>query len=476
MAYNSANQYRCDIVRTRAMRKMEDLLPCYAEIIDDICPCSETDFVVDFNARLGAFLGKLGFPVNKKSLDNHRTETAKTLFGMYYIDSAGMVQASERTKNFLKDGDIPAFFKDFCYKLQFPNGMTKDKKLDDRIAKNLKIYPYRFLLEVLQIADTKGMQLNIRELGYYVLNSLDVLQGKATPGEVVRKIKNDQAKGIKNDITVGPNRPYNWEHIEGLINYLYLANLITINGRFRDAHERIVRLNNAENKTIHLFITDRKKVLGFDVSKYIKVLPSGLKKVINKKQFQLDWDKYNGDVSLHYKDFYTLPSMLGITAPKAPIVKANGKTTIIGATGEAYVVDFEENRLNKINPAYVAYVKNRSAERGIGFDIESVEAVGLSPMDKRYIEVKTTSRVSAPNPVSLPDSIVLTRNEMKAANDYPKEFCLYRVYLTRGNVYIYIIRDFVTKEKAGFIDVSAPSYEVKFDAASKSVVDEQIKV
>ena len=164
MAYLSTNQYRCDIVRTRAKNYIEDILFSYAKIIHDLCPCSEEDFIDEFNARLSIYLKALGQPANQKALNNHRTETAKTLFGMYYIDAQKVVYETERTQKFLKDNDQPAFFKDICYKLQFPNGMTINKSIEDRISNKIKSYPCRLVLAVLQEAQTSGIKLTVRAI------------------------------------------------------------------------------------------------------------------------------------------------------------------------------------------------------------------------------------------------------------------------------------------------------------------------
>ena len=93
---------------------MDDLLPAYAMVIDEICPCRHDDFEQSFNSSFKSFLPES--QRTKKTLDNHRTEISGKLFGMYYFASDGMVYESERTQKYLEDSDQPAFFKDVCYK------------------------------------------------------------------------------------------------------------------------------------------------------------------------------------------------------------------------------------------------------------------------------------------------------------------------------------------------------------------------
>lgn len=121
--YNRLNQYRCIIIRGKSQKEIDDLLPAYAKVIEDITPCEEEKFCQKFNELLAPYLS--ADKRIKKTLDNHRTEIAGKLFGMYYTEENGYVYASDRTKKFLKDNDQPAFFKDLCYKMQFPNGMQK---------------------------------------------------------------------------------------------------------------------------------------------------------------------------------------------------------------------------------------------------------------------------------------------------------------------------------------------------------------
>ena len=464
MAYDPMKQYRCDIVRSRSIRYTDDLLPAYASIIDALCPCKEKDFIMGFNAALKAYLDNLGCSADTKALNNHRTETAKTLFGMYYVDHLGNVQASERTKQYLTDRDQPAFFKDVCYKLQFPNGMTKVPKLIQRVKDGLRVYPCRFLLETLQIAERKGIFLTIQEVGFYVLNSKDVLTGKSRPAEVISRIMKDRKARIINTI---PEGSYNWQHITGLITYLEYANLvISTKGRTKD--KITLRLNNLESPAISIFVGNRKKKLAFDVSRYIV---GSRTKTIVKKDFQQKWDVYNSKLSDQYFNFYTLPEALDISAIKVSAKATTSFTAAIGAAGEKYVFDYEVKRVTAVDPAYKSNVKNRANERRIGFDIESIRAAGVNPLEEIYIEVKTTSRVTEPSAVSAFDMVNLTHYEWKAACNYTDRFYLYRVYLVKGKVLLYIIGDVSTKESANLIKVNAPYYQVRFDAADSEVVD-----
>ena len=170
--YKASNQYRCTIIRGKSKKEMDDLLPAYALVIDEVCPCTHDSFEQLFNNAFERFLPESDRI--KKTLDNHRTEISGKLFGMYFFADDGMVYESERTQKYLEDSDQPAFFKDICYKMQFPNGMQKvSTTVLQRVQDGISLRPYAFILKLLQIAKTAKVDITKRNIGYYVLNSRD---------------------------------------------------------------------------------------------------------------------------------------------------------------------------------------------------------------------------------------------------------------------------------------------------------------
>ena len=86
--YNPENQYRCTIIRGKSQSDMEDLLPLYANMVHKFCPCEEQMFKESsrkmiskalFNTDAYAQLSES----NRKTVDNHLTEIAGTLLGLY---------------------------------------------------------------------------------------------------------------------------------------------------------------------------------------------------------------------------------------------------------------------------------------------------------------------------------------------------------------------------------------------------------
>ena len=275
--YDHTKQYRCTIVRGKSQKEIDNLLPAYAKVIDEICPCKKEDFPRLFNEHFEVFLEKtdVSNDVNKKkTLDNHRTEIAGKLFGMYYLSSDGYYYESERTNKFLKDNDQPAFFKDVCYKMQFPNGLDKENNLEDKIAKKLNFRPNSFVIKLLQETEKRNLKLMTSDIGYYVLNSLDVLQGNASIDEVLNVIADDKKNGIERKVkTEGKAASYDTQHIREQLNYLELANLIRI------TKDKYIVLNPLEKTANDIFASKWNKNIDFDVYKY------DISTIENRKKF-----------------------------------------------------------------------------------------------------------------------------------------------------------------------------------------------
>ena len=122
------------------------------------------------------------------------------------------------------------------------------------------------------------------------------------------------------------------------------------------------------------------------------------------------------------------------------------------------VGEFNKRLVNKVN--YLGNV------RGLGYDITSIEANRANCREDRekirYIEVKTTARVTPPNP-DFQDSINLTRNEWVAAEQQKEHFYIYRLYFTNKGPYLYIIKNPCQKNEDGSIYVTPTSYHMEYE-------------
>lgn len=460
--YDHTKQYRCTIIRGKTQSEMDDLLPAYAKIIDEICPCSAEEFESSFNNSIMQFLPASAH--TKKTLDNHRTEIAGKLFGMYYFSHDGMVYESDRTKKYLSDNDQPAFFKDICYKMQFPNGMQKIHTVLERIEAGINVRPNAYVLKTLQYAKNAGIVLTKKDIGYYILNSLDVLQGKANPLEIVEAIQRDKDVGIERRIEVpGKASSYNYQHINEQINYLELANLVITNSGGE------VLLNPREMDTITLIANQWDKKPDFDVYSH------DLSNVEARKEFQIQWDYYYSLLSDKANEFETSVESLR-AVDDDEIKKPSINLTELGDEGEIYVYEYEKRRVSAFNARLANKVVHLGKTRGLGYDIQSVIAEpGEFAEFVKYIEVKSTKRVTLPdiNDNLWVDTLNITRNEWVAAQQHQSFYSIYRVYFVRGSTVMFVISNVAEKYKDGKLQVVPITYRIDF---SSSAVDKVISI
>ncbi len=465
--YNHTNQYRCIIIRGKSQKELDNLLPAYALVIDEICPCAKDEFETRFNNELARILhGKNADTVAlKKTLDNHRTEIAGKLFGMYYLAANDIYYASERTKKYIADSDQPAFFKDICYKMQFPNGMNKIQTVRPYLDEHISLRQFPFVIKCLMLASVNKIELTVNDIGYYILNSLDVLRGASTPEEVIAQIVIDKEKGIERKIIVsGKASSYTMQHIREQLNYLELANLIFI------TDDKRVLLNHREKTCLDLFASQCGVAPAFDMYSY------NTDKQSDRDQLYLDWDEYYAGISEHSALFETDVSAL-VTAndfkkPDKKKDKSNDGTTVeLGDEGEQYVYDYEKARVTAFNPRLAGKVIPLGKTKGLGYDIQSVVAEkGDMAEFVKYIEVKATKRVTAPDltDTTWVDTVNITRNEWVAAQQHGDFYSIYRVYFARNGVVVYILNNIYKKEQDGIVSVVPMMYRVDF---SNNAVD-----
>lgn len=458
--YNHTNQMRCDFIRGKSQKEMDDMLPLYAKTINSICPCSEDSFPALFDAELSKQLPS----ASGKTLANHRTEIAGSLLGLYFEDN-GQIYESERNKKFLTDSDQPALFKDVCFKHQFPTGVQKMGTVCIKAIAGINFRPYPFILKVLGMAEAAGISMTTLDIGYYILNAADVLKGNATADEVFEVIKSDKYHGIARSIPSGGKASsYVFQHIREQLNYLELANLIFID------HDMKVHINHYEEDTVSIFTAEYGKPLLFDFSSY------DLDSTEGRNEAHSAWRKYYGTLSQ--------PAIVGNFATKASAIlnvpstpnsaqqtetPQTTSTVEIGDEGEEVVFKYEKTRVKAYSARLVNRVLSLGKTKGLGYDIQSVVAEpGPTAEFSKYIEVKTTKRVTAPDveDESWFDNFTITRNEYLAASQHKNLYFIFRVYFTRSGITFHVIGDVLKKAEDGKIEIVPLTYRVDFTGKS----------
>mgnify|MGYP000867896989 CR=1 FL=1 len=466
MTYNPDNHYRCTIIRGKSQREMDDLLPAYAGIITDICPCERKAFDDQFNNELSQTLYQNSYDNlsadHKKTIRNHITEVAGKLLGLYWSDEQEHVYASESAEKLLADNDQPAFFKNLCLNFQFPNGSQKIQTVQERIRDGICFKPFHFIVTLLSLARGNDLVISKNELAFYVLSSLDVLRGEVCPQDVLQCILAGRGDGEDHRL---PSGSYDNQHIKEQLNLLELANIIRqVNGE--------IHLNTRETATIQNFLTEFPKPLKFDIGGY------DLSSVTEKKRMYSEWSLYYGSIHVTPESLATSISSLQPNAtpdreeaPDNQVETAAADARVeLGDAGELLVYNMEKTRVRSSHPRLENKVLLLGKQRGLGYDISSVEAAENceEPEFARFIEVKSTKRTTAPNieDTSWFDTINLTRKEWIAAKQYRTAYNIYRVYYTTANVVIRKITDPYTKNETHIINVLPTMYRMDFSATA----------
>ena len=462
--YNPENQYRCTIIRGKSQSDMEDLLPLYANMVHKFCPCEEQMFKDSsrkmiskalFNTDSYAQLSES----NRKTVDNHLTEIAGTLLGLYYPEddvSGTIIYESESCRFLVENNDYPTFFKNLCLNFQFPNGAKWIQFIKDDIENGLNIKPFCFVVALLYYAQNQKQKylLTKQEVGYYVLNNLDVLKGLVTYQEVYERIISDRTNKIKREKLSGS---HDWQHIKEQFNLLELANIIETDATY-------LWLNKDEAPAIQIFLSQSPNIT-FDCYKY------SLETVNDNKAFLNDWKKYYGRFNKELMSLTPAFQTSEIVIIDKDEQKAQGgatKSTVdLGDEGEALVFRFEQERVRKYKERLVNKVLLLGKTKGLGYDISSIEADEnpQKPEFARYIEVKSTKRVTTPKfDKQWSDSLNITAKEWVAAEQYGEYYNIYRVYFTKKNTIIVRIKNPYKKAQDGDIEVYPTIYQMNFDA------------
>lgn len=465
--YTPENQYRCTIIRGKSQNDMEDLLPLYANMVHKYCPCEEEQFKSSCYKTLSKALfatdafEQLSFS-NKKTVRNHLTEVAGTLLGLYYPSydyetDTTYINESESCKYLIENNDYPTFFKNLCINFQFPNGAKKFQYIEEDIKKNIHIKPFCYVVDLLYYAQSQPDKelLTKQEIGFYVLNNLDVLQGKVPCKVVYDQIMSDRKNKIKREKLSGS---HDWQHIKEQFNLLELANIIETDATY-------IWLNKKETKSITFFINQKNNFI-FDAYKY--TIKTKEERAIYLEDWRTAYGRFNHELLNIHTRFGGDVVILGRDEQNAHS-GATKSTVDLGDEGEALVFRLEQERVRNYRERLVNKVLLLGKTKGLGYDISSIEADEnpSRPEFARYIEVKATKRVTEPSfdSPSWMDSLNITAKEWVAAEQYGDYYNIYRVYFTKTKTFIVRIQNPFKKAENGEIEVYPTIYQMNFDAS-----------
>ena len=107
--YDHTRQYRCTIIRGKSQKEMDDFLPAYAKVIDEVCPCDASDFESLFN---NAFIRNLS--VSRKHLTITERKSLASCLGCTTSPMMEKFMNQKERKNSLKTMTSPLFSRIFA--------------------------------------------------------------------------------------------------------------------------------------------------------------------------------------------------------------------------------------------------------------------------------------------------------------------------------------------------------------------------
>ena len=448
-SYNPDLKYRCDIIRGKALKEMDDLLSLYADITHSLAPMTARDFNNRFDEQLAQRMD-----ASMKTVRNQRSEMGR-LFALYYEED-GIVYESEACKFLSESHDQPAFFKNMCLNFQFPNGTQKKETVTERIKAGMHFKPYHFILSLMSLAGKAELTLEKREVEYYALTAKEVLMGMVTPEVVFSRIVSDRKKGVVKELSATSftsepkEHSYLHQHSTELCNYLELANLIYQDGGY-------LHLNEKEQRLIDIFVSEINSVQeleGLDAEGCATELTRNL------------WAKYYGslwhgqEIIATSKESIIRDDEENDSREAAPAQPSDSNK--IGIMGELYVLKKEKERVRALRPIWENRVKRLGDVKGLGYDILSVDAnENLTEAMSRLIEVKTTARVTLPKfGDNWYETVKITAKEWEAARQYGEHYYIYRVYITPKGFYVFVISNPARQHQEGRLLVYPIDYQL----------------
>lgn len=465
MIYNPEISYRCTIIRGKSQTDLEDLLPLYANMVHKYCPATEAAFKQGCRRDLSRVLfGTNSYETlsrsNQKTVDNHLTEIAGTLLGLYYPsieNGTTYINESASCKYLFDFNDFPTFFKNLCLNFQFTNGAKSAKYVQEDIDNNIHLKPFCYVVALLYYAQSQQAKeiLTKQEIGYYALNSLEVLQGNVPPEVVYDQIMSDRKNGVKRSRLSGS---HDWQHIKEQFNLLELTNVVECDANY-------IWLNPQEADAVRIFL-DKLSDFGFDVHQFDFNDKHG------RENYFLAWKYFYGTFNQELLSTNSSFARSNISIISKDEQKKSGgatKSTVdLGDEGEALVFRIEQERIRNYKERLVNKVILLGKTKGLGYDIASIEATEMpsAPEMARFIEVKSTKRITRPSfDKSWSDVVNLTAKEWIAAQQFGEHYNIYRVYFTKNDTIVVRINNPYKKYTDGDIEVFPTIYQMAFDSS-----------
>lgn len=430
--------------RPRFKSDVENVLLYMAQESVKISDCSVEQYSEAFNNAIRLYPGNSGLKI--KTINNWRTEIS-SLFGFYIEDKElDITKTGEMAKVLAAQQDLIQFFKYFLFSFQYPGGHLKSHEIRALIDAGVKFKPAKYIASVLihgneKYKDTgKLFSISKAEATHCIFNDLRVTRDNRNPSEVVDLILENRRRKIDYD-TRGDVIRYAGD----ILDYMVLANLL------KESHGYYY-MNGAEAEAISSIMISDTWFDGYDKfyckqyeDKEITFARPEWYRYVNNN---IDPHSFTTDLSTFIQEQFPEDEYTEILGDriKALFDTDDVKTKDIGNLGESLVIGHEKMRAIEAGlKDYIHLIKKIPTQLAVGYDIQSLE--GTPDRAKRYIEVKSTISRNKLHYFS----VHLTTNEWESATTLKEHYYVYRLMITSGDMYLYLLQDPVAKYKSSEI-------------------------
>ncbi|MCK5123155.1 MAG: DUF3883 domain-containing protein [Candidatus Pacebacteria bacterium] len=445
--YKTPKEYylRHAFPRGRMLSQIEDDLLIFSQLIMSLRGLSKKEFEEKFDKEYTKLRD-----LKPKTIKNHRTEMI-SLFGLTFFNDEGKVEISDRAKILIEQQDFQLFFKTFCNRFQFPNAINKSQETIKQLKNGVNFKPAKFILTLLKCGNDKfgKFSVNGAEISNLIFNDLRVTRGEISPDNLLNTLVGMHKGKIRFE-----SNSRQAQHGREFLGYMYLAGLLETD----DSHKSFY-LNEKEMPSVDFIILNEQ---------FFNIPNNYIEQSDVRKETNYEWQYWFGEVSRveMIKLGYSLETIEDIEKKTVGELTDEEKklaepTKIskkdIGDVGEKIVFKYERNVIKKIRPDKLGLVKIVANDTSLGYDIQSLKKEDVAK--KKLIEVKTTIRTFEPN-TAVVTYFPMSGNEWQTAQNNRDSYYIYRVFLSKKNAKILVIKDPFGESEEGNIIAEPIEYRI----------------
>lgn len=432
--YQVPEQYffRLHHVRSRFKENIENVLFFFSNEIVQIGEKEIGEFKDEFDFSIKLFPGNVSS--SPKTIANWRTEI-DALFGFVKYEG-GLAKPMRLAYDLSYNQDLVKFFKEFCYKFEYPNGGIKPQKVEEMLKARISFRPAPYIINLLKYAEDKTKTrygINKSEATHCIFNDLRVTRDHRSVEETFELIELNKNNSME----------YDWigdvvRYAGDFLDYLCHAQLLVKhpNGRYylnKTEGLAIDRFSSSTDASFngydHIDLNQSSAKIKTEIANVENVWIEHLNVPLNEGYFDTDiLALYTNNEEARYEQIYEKMNS------NIESALDDSKEVRIGDLGEGLVVNHEIlNLVNNDRPDLKHLVKLIPSHYALGYDVSSRTIDDKNSM----IEVKTT----ASNQEIVFSRFHLTPNEWKTADSLRENYYVYRLSVTPDRIKLHVIND-----------------------------------